>query len=150
MAPLLTGLSCTFPRGMRRANQARAGVVQFSRVLARQAGKSQREIATKNLSEGTIAHKKNTAVRLCIGFFGAAFGFSMANRNTFESSLPRLKDLNFIPCANAIEFYDEDGNQNEERIKSEGQSKRSAQFNFIADAIESATPAVVYIEVEFS
>ena len=51
-------------------------------------------------------------------------------------------NFKLIPCVNAIEAEEDNCDDLEGKAK-----KRSAQFNFIADAVESAAPAVVYIQV---
>lgn len=114
------------------------------RVLIKQVGRNNREITTNIFA--FLSRKEKTS-RLCMGILGAVVGFSMANAMTEnESVLARLRNLRVIQCANAVEAYNDEDEHIEEEKKSR-KSKRSSQFNFIADAIESATPAVVYIEV---
>ena len=119
----------------RKSRVLKEGLFPSARLFGWQRGVSTRDFFAKQL--------KNE-VRLLVGVFGAAVGFSITTMSSEVVS--RLKDFNLISCANAVEAFDEDEYSSVEEKKPRN-SKRSAQFNFIADAIESATPAVVYIEV---
>ena len=122
------------------------GLFPFKRSLFKGLAKRQSAIVARTFSTLRFASGKNTKFRFITGGFGALLGFSAAT-NMDRGEVSRcVQDLKIIRCANAAEASDEDEDDFEEKRKIT-KKKRSAQFNFIADAIESATPAVVYIEV---
>ena len=75
------------------------------------------------------------------GIAGLSVGFALTVGSLWMMAGDRAK-FKLVPCVNAIEAEEDDCNDFEGKAK-----KRSAQFNFIADAVESAAPAVVYIQV---
>ena len=115
-----------------------------TRLLVRPINIIRREASSRSFS----AKQLRKEARLFFGVLGAAIGFSVSTMNT-EGLATRLKNLHIIPCANAVEAFDDNEIDSAEENKPR-KSKRSEQFNFIADAIESATPAVVYIEVSLT
>ena len=125
---------------LRKSEAVRKGLFQPKRFLARQLNRGHKEISTRVLPP-TLPQN---SIRFSVGVVGAVIGFAVSTMYAERGVAGRLKDLNLISCANAVEAYDEDDFVKKEQSR---KSKRSAQFNFIADAIESATPAVVYIEV---
>lgn len=72
---------------------------------------------------------------------GSSIGFALTFGSTWMMARERA-NFKLIPCVNAIVAEEDDYNDFEGKAK-----KRSMQFNFIADAVESAAPAVVYIQV---
>ena len=132
---------------VRRSIVRKSGVVSKrffppTRLLVRQLNKGQKELSTRLLSP-TLP---KSSIRFSVGVLGAVIGLAVSSMYAERGVTGRLQDLNLISCANAVEAYDEDEDDYVKKAPSK-KSKRSAQFNFIADAIESATPAVVYIEV---
>jgi len=127
---------------LRKSEAVRKGLFQPKRFLARQLNRGHKEISTRVLPP-TLPQN---SIRFSVGVVGAVIGFAVSTMYAERGVAGRLKDLNLISCANAVEAYDEDEDDFVKKEQSR-KSKRSAQFNFIADAIESATPAVVYIEV---
>ena len=72
---------------------------------------------------------------------GLSVGFALTFGSLWMMAGERAQ-FKLVPCVKAIEAEEDDCDDFEEKAK-----KRSAQFNFIADAVESAAPAVVYIQV---
>lgn len=135
-------LSRVIHRGiLNKSRIVKEGIFLSTRLSARRINNTQRDISSRSFS----AERLRREVRLFFGVLGAAIGYSVTTMNT-EGTAAHLKDFHIISCANAVEAFDEDEIASAEENKPR-KSKRSAQFNFIADAIESATPAVVYIEV---
>ncbi len=90
---------------------------------------------------------KSAGFRIVVMSVGAiALGFSILDLSSEEAKLTKLK---MIQCVNALNSDDvADDNDDRPRVDTNKKGKLSQRFNFIADAVETAAPAVVYIQVK--
>ena len=99
----------------------------------------------RNLSS-FLKKRRPSRLPIYLSALGVAVGFGILATYSPTKSMEYSVVNKVIPCVKAIVPEDENDDEiDETNLKK--RNKLSAQFNFIADAVESATPAVVYIQV---